>query len=325
MTNNNYNVDDVLHELGERAKELNCIYKIEEILKDFTSPLEDIFMRIVKVIPPGWQFVDICKARIMYEDREYPSNFTETKYSQHAHIIVDNKEVGRVEVFYLEPILNKDECPFLVEEQKLLDNIAGRLGTYLFHRHLKETFEMWQKASEIYQNLKKHEQKIFKILENTDVDSILTYLKSPDTTVSSPEELELALEPHSENHWKWRMSMVKSIAKKLDPEKFGVKALYLCGSTKNANAGPKSDIDIIVHFEGTDEQKILLKNWFEGWSLCLSEINYLKTGYETEGLIDLHIITDEDIQKKDSYATMISGIHNTARKIPLMKQSRKNS
>ncbi|HEX38027.1 MAG TPA: hypothetical protein ENG70_04110 [Candidatus Cloacimonetes bacterium] len=184
---------------------------------------------------------------------------------------------------------------------------------------------MWQKASEIYQNLKKHEQKIFKILENTDVDSILTYLKSPDTTVSSPEELELALEPHSENHWKWRMSMVKSIAKKLDPEKFGVKALYLCGSTKNANAGPKSDIDIIVHFEGTDEQKILLKNWFEGWSLCLSEINYLKTGYETEGLIDLHIITDEDIQKKDSYATMISGIHNTARKIPLMKQSRKNS
>jgi len=325
MTNNKKSVNEKLHELGERAKELNCIYKIEDILKNFEALLEDIFMKIVEVIPPGWQHIDICMVRIMYKGKHYPPKFTTTKYFQQSDIIFDNKKVGNVEVYYLEPISDKGENPFLDEEQKLLDNIANRLGTYLFHRHLKETFEHWKTANDTYQNLKKHEEKIFKILENTDVDTILTYLNSPDKTVSSPEELEIALDPHSENHWKWRMSMVKSIAKNLDPDKFGVKALYLCGSTKNAIAGPKSDIDLIVHFVGTEEQKNLLLHWFEGWSLCLSEINYLKTGYKTEGLIDLHIITDEDIQKKDSYATMISGVHNSARKIPLINNSDKHS
>ena len=34
--------------------------------------------------------------------------------------------------------------------------------------------------------------------------------------------------------------------------------------------------------------------WLEGWSLCLSEMNYLRTGYKTEGLLDVKIVTDAD-------------------------------
>ncbi len=321
MAETDRNVKDKLHELGERAKELKCIYEVEDILKDLDVPLQEIFMKIIKVIPPGWQHIDICEARITYHDVQYPPGVMQTKYSQHADIIVDKQKVGTVDVFYTKQIQGKENCPFLKEEQQLLNNIADRLGNYLFHRHLRETVEKWQKASSTFESLKVHENKILKILENTDVETIIKYLRSPDKTVSSPEELELALEPYSENHWKWRMSMVKSIAKRLDPKKFGVKEVYLCGSTKNANAGPKSDIDLIIHFDGTPTQKEMLINWFDGWSYCLSEINYLKTGYETDGLIDLHIITDEDIQRKDPFATMITGLHISARKIPL-KRSR---
>jgi len=98
-------------------------------------------------------------------------------------------------------------------------------------------------------------------------------------------------------------------------KRFGVKALYIIGSTKNATAGPASDIDLLVHFEGNAIQELELKAWLEGWSFCLSEMNLIKTGYKTDGLIDLHIVTDEDIQNKTSFANMIGAISDSARLI----------
>ena len=134
------------------------------------------------------------------------------------------------------------------------------------------------------------------------------------------KELEVVSEHNSENHWKWRMSMVKAIAKCIVPELFGLKGLYVFGSTKNAQAGPMSDIDLIAHVEATDDQIALLKTWIRGWSLCLSEMNFLKTGYRTDGLIDLHIVTDEDIKHQTPFATKITAISDRARKIPIGKE-----
>ena len=34
----------------------------------------------------------------------------------------------------------------------------------------------------------------------------------------------------------------------------------------------------------------------------MSQINYLKTGYSQRGLLDVHYVTDLDIEKKDPYA-----------------------
>ena len=55
----------------------------------------------------------------------------------------------------------------------------------------------------------------------------------------------------------------------------------------------------------------------EGWSLALSEINYLRTGYATRGLLDVHIITDEDIARKTSYAVKIGALTDAARPLAL--------
>ena len=79
----------------------------------------------------------------------------------------------------------------------------------------------------------------------------------------------------------------------------------------------KSDIDILIHFRGAEKQQADLMTWLEGWSLCLDEINYLKTGYRTGGLLDVHIITDEDIQNRTSYAVKIGAVTDAARKIPM--------
>ena len=96
-----------------------------------------------------------------------------------------------------------------------------------------------------------------------------------------------------------------------------MEAFYLIGSTKNATAGPSSGIDLLLHFTGTEEQRRELRLWLEGWSRCLAEINFLRTGYRCEGLLDVHIITGKDITERSSYAEKIGAITDPARELPM--------
>ena len=92
-----------------------------------------------------------------------------------------------------------------------------------------------------------------------------------------------------------------------------MKGLYVFGSTKNATAGPGSDIDLLVHVDGTLEQRRSLESWLEGWSLCLSQMNYLRTGYKTDGLLDVHYVTDSDITVHTSWASKIGADHRSGK------------
>jgi hypothetical protein len=114
--------------------------------------------------------------------------------------------------------------------------------------------------------------------------------------------------------------MAEHIASQLDPQRFGVNGFYVFGSTKNATAGPKSDIDIMIHFRGTNKQRKDLELWLGGWSLCLDEMNRLQTGYKTEGILDVHFVTDADIAKKTSYAVKIGAVTDAARPLPMMSE-----
>ncbi len=118
--------------------------------------------------------------------------------------------------------------------------------------------------------------------------------------------------------WQWRYKMAEKICNRLDFEKFGVKGFYIFGSTKNATAGPASDIDIIIHFRGNQKQEILLLMWLDGWSQALAEINKQKTRYDTEGLLDVHLVTDEDINNKTSFAVKIGAISDAARPLKVI-------
>ncbi len=115
-------------------------------------------------------------------------------------------------------------------------------------------------------------------------------------------------------HWEWRYEMARAIAEKIEMLRYGIKALYLIGSVKTGEAGPCSDIDLLAHCVDDKHKHALLHAWCEGYGQCLSEINECKTNYETEGsLLDLHIITDKDIENKTSFAVMIDSVNNSAR------------
>lgn len=161
---------------------------------------------------------------------------------------------------------------------------------------------------------------ILRVLMNADLEQAVGFLSLPQKQIGSIESGADVIGKGTDEHWRWRYRMAQRIAAELDPQKFGVKAFYLIGSTKNATAGPASDVDILLHCQGSDDQRDDLMLWLEGWSRCLGEINFLRTGYRTDGLLDVHIVTDKDIAERSSYAVKIDAVTDPARKLP-MKES----
>jgi predicted nucleotidyltransferase len=117
------------------------------------------------------------------------------------------------------------------------------------------------------------------------------------------------------NDWQWRFHKIEEIAARIDPKKYGIKGFYLFGSTKNATAGPCSDIDILIHFCGSEKQKKKLQLFFNKWSQQLAKKNFRKTGCKSNGLLDVHLVTDEDINQQTSWAVHIGAITNPARRL----------
>ncbi|MGD8413718.1 MAG: PEP/pyruvate-binding domain-containing protein [Candidatus Latescibacterota bacterium] len=160
---------------------------------------------------------------------------------------------------------------------------------------------------------------ILKILLNADLDEGVGLLALPVGEQVEEDLQEFRVEERSEAHWRWRMLMAEKIAGSLDAKRFGVKGIYVFGSVKNAASGPGSDLDLIVHFDGSQEQRDSLAMWLDGWSRSLAEVNYLRTGYRTDGLLDVHIVTDADIEKQTSYAAKIGAVTDAARPLPMSR------
>jgi predicted nucleotidyltransferase len=160
--------------------------------------------------------------------------------------------------------------------------------------------------------------RVLRVSMNSELDEAVAVLADPEKSPERPrarEDDQLRRQP--ETHWRWRMQMAEKIAAEIDPALFGVVAVYVIGSTKNANAGPSSDIDLMIHFRGNEDQRRELEIWLNGWSLCLGEINYLRTGYANRELLDVHIITDEDITRQTSYASKIGAVTDAAIELSL--------
>lgn len=271
-------LNTISQRLKEREKELQCIYEISEILNDSLLPIEKLLASLLKVIPIGWQYPANCNVQISYENMIVQSEgFVETDWMQQADLVIDNNISGKIKICY------SSNSHFLPEEQKLLQSISEMIGDSIFYRNLKTT---------------------------------INFLKGQSDLGKIPEAVNSILRSTNDMHWKWRMRMAITIAEKLDLEKFGITGIYLIGSAKDATSGPGSSLELLVHFHGTENQKQLLINWFDGWSLGLSEFNFAQTGYRVENLIELHIINDNEFRQSNNY---VSKMFSAERQAMLLK------
>ena len=130
-------VERILGDLRERAKELDCLYKADELLSRYQASPEDVFGELVQSIPQGWQFPEVCCCRLRLSGTVYQTpGFYETPWIQKATVRSHGEKVGDLQVVYLSPRPTADEGPFLREERRLLDTLAERIGYSLVQREL---------------------------------------------------------------------------------------------------------------------------------------------------------------------------------------------
>jgi hypothetical protein len=169
MIKDEVQVGVILRELQERAKELNCLYKVDELLNRPDLSLEEIFRAMIAILPPGWQYPHDCQARIIFEDQIIqPSDFLPTEFIQRANIVVQGEILGSVEVSYRVPMPKSNEGPFLKEERKLIETIADRIANCVMQRRLKTAFGGLSAAASGLAGDKGEWQVVLEFLRDTD-------------------------------------------------------------------------------------------------------------------------------------------------------------
>ncbi|MDH3886117.1 MAG: hypothetical protein OET63_17985 [Desulfobacterales bacterium] len=120
---------DVSNQLGERLRELNCLYDISSLRNGANFSLDDVLQAVVDFIPPAIQYPEITCARIMFDHYLFKTkNFKDTKWKLSQEIKVNNERIGALEVCYLEEKQELEEGPFHKEAKNLIAAIAENIA-----------------------------------------------------------------------------------------------------------------------------------------------------------------------------------------------------
>lgn len=159
--------------LKERAKELRCLYRVQDALADRSQNPTTVFMHVLEAIPDGWREPDRTGACIDYLGRSFIGpGYSRDGIRMSAPIRLGNTDVGSIQVAHSGVAFHADAMDpssasvgdtFLREEHKLLSAIAKRLGEYLEWKqtqllgaHLPNVNEHWRWREHYAEALDQH-------------------------------------------------------------------------------------------------------------------------------------------------------------------------
>jgi PAS domain S-box-containing protein len=139
------------HDLGERFKELACLYGVSQLVARSGISLDGVLQGTVDLIPPGWQYPEITCARITFDDKEYKTGkFRATVWKQSSDIKVKGKTRGSLEVYYLEEKPKIYEGPFLKEERALIEGLSTTLSEMAERKRAEEELRQERDKAQKY-------------------------------------------------------------------------------------------------------------------------------------------------------------------------------
>ncbi len=128
------------YQLGERVKELNCLFGISEIVERAGGSLDRILNETVQLLAESLEHSEVASARIHLDGREVRSRGYRTPVAvQRAEVTVRGEKAGMVEISYTELCPERDDGPFTREERRLLNAVAERIG-HVFERLTTEAY-----------------------------------------------------------------------------------------------------------------------------------------------------------------------------------------
>jgi PAS domain S-box-containing protein len=138
----------ISHKLKERYKELNALYTLDKLKE---KDIKKLITKIVKIIPPAWQYPEITGARIKLNDYEAKTpNFRKTKWMQSKSITINNNKIGVIEVSYLKAKPKEFDGPFLKEERNLINSFAIKLGIFIEKKGMKNELKEFNQKQTAY-------------------------------------------------------------------------------------------------------------------------------------------------------------------------------
>jgi hypothetical protein len=133
-------LERLIFEKKERLKELACINKTTQIVKEGKS-IEETLSKVVKILPDAWQYPEMTSARIRFDGKEYKTaNFWETEWKQGQSFSTVNGRHGEIEVFYIQKFREIDEGPFMKEERDLINNLSMIIQNYIDSLEAREVY-----------------------------------------------------------------------------------------------------------------------------------------------------------------------------------------
>lgn len=129
---------DELQALRERKKELDCLYRVQELLFHRELPLFEVLQAVVELVGEGWQRPETTGASIEYFGHRYQS----TRYQPGAPCLTEPLYLGDLPIGSFTVTDSSTEArqdpakAFFLEEQKLLNSLASLVSEFLERRQL---------------------------------------------------------------------------------------------------------------------------------------------------------------------------------------------
>lgn len=138
--------------LKERVKELNCLYGISQLVEKWGDDFPSLLQGIADLLPPSWQYPEICCARVIVDEADYCSeDFRTSPWKQSAEICANGQTCGLVEVYYRRKCPENAEGPFLAEERALINAVAEDIGKVIERRDTEEQLQQAMKQLQVEQ------------------------------------------------------------------------------------------------------------------------------------------------------------------------------
>ncbi len=143
MAENPHNL--IQSDIDNRNKELQCLFRVDEILTNYDSGLEQILQQIIGVIPEAMTHSTICAVAVQVDDvRVESEGYKSTQLKIAFDIIIENANRGMIEVVYTRPVRNEKGI-FTSDEYQMLKTIASKISSFLLYKQLRETITHLQK------------------------------------------------------------------------------------------------------------------------------------------------------------------------------------
>lgn len=127
-------------DLQERANELDCLFNISESILGFDT-IAKLLQDVAGLIPPGWRYSNLVRARIEFDGREFVSEpFRRTECSQKGDIVIDGEVLGAVEVYFMPEHPLRAEGGQFAADSSLIQTIGRLLSKALQAKMVERRF-----------------------------------------------------------------------------------------------------------------------------------------------------------------------------------------